>query len=151
MAENPNQPQLGDDQEALRAFYSHTSRVWNSAVTLTLAGAAFSATVMLSELFRSIPYFFRFIIGISLYLGVCYGFLRIVEIGVQLQFLERQIRLGRATSLLGYINQNIPRIRHRRLNDEQAERLRGRGLSLSLPVLDLAPNRVSFSEFGSPK
>jgi hypothetical protein len=123
-------------KEGMQLFYSHTSRVWNSAVALTLTGVAISIATMLSSSFPfrdvnlldSIP--IGVPIGIIMYTAVVYGFWRVVELGCQLQFLETQIKMNGKT-LLEYISGDVPRIKfHKRLSLEKAKELEGKNITL---------------------
>jgi hypothetical protein len=127
-------------REALLAFYSHTSRVWNSAITLTLAGAGVSIAVVTSGLFGKVysrlGFWLVFALAVLLYLGVVYGLMRVVELGEQLQLLESEIEFrpeaySPRSSLLEYISDKVPRIGSReRLTKGEVQRLRGRKLSI---------------------
>lgn len=111
--------------DSLLAFYSHTSRVWNSAVTLTLGSAAFCVSILSTQLFSLLTIDMRFILAFILYGAVIYGFFRIAEISLQLEFLESRIQTN-GTTLLQFINQNVPRWggTHTRRTQEQIEELR---------------------------
>jgi hypothetical protein len=111
--------------EGIRDLYSHTSRVWNSAVTLLLAGMAFSLTVMFSDYFKALSDNLTILISVLIWGSGLFGFLRIVELGCQLQYLESQIILPSGLTLSQY-SEDIPRIRAlRRYNPAQAQQLRG--------------------------
>jgi hypothetical protein len=136
-------PEEKERREVLLAFYSHTSRVWNSAITLTLAGAAISIAVIASDLLGKIALFYgtltAFVLALPLWAVVVYGLVRVVELGKQLQFLESEIGFPPETSssessLLEYINREVPRLRflgfHNRPTTPEAQQLRGRGISI---------------------
>ena len=81
-------------ENQLREYYSHISRVWNSAVTITMAGIAVSAAAMFSAQFDGLIFPIRLILTIFFYLVIMYfGFFRIIEIGNQLMFLETEIKV----------------------------------------------------------
>jgi len=111
------------DQDTLLAFYSHTSRASNSAIALTLAGMALFISIL--PFFTPLPILFRIFLASILYGAVVYGFIRIIEMNVQMQFLESMIRINEIT-LLQFINQTVPRFwrrTHRRFNQEQIQAL----------------------------
>jgi hypothetical protein len=128
-------------ENSLKEFFSHTSRVWNSAVTITMAGIALSVAAMFTQPFISLPIFLRVLLVITFYLGIVFfGFYRILELGCQLQFLETELKVNDA-SLLEYISGkdgktgNIPRIGFfRRLSLEEAKHLKGKKIGLSMFV-----------------
>ena len=90
--------------ENLKDYYSHTSRTWNSAVTITMAAIALSIAVMFTQQFTSLSIVIRVFLAIAFYLGiVVFGFYRIVEMGCQIQFLETQLTVNGKT-LLEYVS-----------------------------------------------
>ena len=117
-------------RDALRDIYSHTSRVWNSSVTIAIAGAALSVTLMLSGFFGAMCIYSRSLLGIFLWTGVTFGLVRVVEMGYQLQFLESEIRVSVGSTLLEYINNDIPRIRLKRLTQDEAQAMRRKKVGL---------------------
>lgn len=123
--ENQERP----EQAALLAFYSHTSRVFNSAVALTLASMAFYVSIFKSLIelpeYMKTPINLAIIIACILYFAVLYGVIRIVELNNQIQLLESIIQINEDT-LHQFINDTIPRFRrmHRRFSQEELQLLR---------------------------
>lgn len=129
MSLNPDEPEE-KEPNCLKEFYSHTSRVWNSAATLTMAGIALSIAAMLTQTFRDMILDYRVGIAIVFYFGILYGFLRMVELGSQLQYLESQIKINNET-LLNYVNHKVPRIGFKRLTNDEAKNLEGKRICFS--------------------
>jgi hypothetical protein len=126
---------LEKPEKQLKELYSHTSSVWNSAVTLTMAGIALSAAAMFSAPFNSLIFEYRVILSIIFYFTIEYfGFFRIIEISNQLMFLETEIMVEKDLSLFEYISGkdgktgNFPRnisVFFGRMTLEEAKALRG--------------------------
>lgn len=125
---------------SLKEFYSHTSRVWNSAVTITVAGVALSVAAMFSQPFNSLLFLVRILLAVGFYLAIVFiGFYRIVELGYQLQFLETELKMN-GVSLLEYISGedgesgNVPRMLFfkKRLSLREAKSLKGKKIGLSM-------------------
>jgi hypothetical protein len=126
--------QLLPKENSIRDFYAHTSRVWNSTVTITVAMFALSITALFA--IKEISIIWRVVVALSSFTALVYlGFYRIVEFGCQLQFLETELIVrtenGEQT-LLEFINGvdgnggYVPRIRSfKRLSLEAARNLKG--------------------------
>jgi len=116
-------------QESIIAWYSHTSRIWNGAVSSTLAIISLfiaSMSLIRTQFLQAILEYWLYVFAIFLlfYLASFYLIVRIGEIGVQIQFLERRMKVNKETSLLSYVNDNLPRLGwlHKRLSDDEIEK-----------------------------
>jgi hypothetical protein len=130
-----------EKENSIRDFYAHTSRVWNSSVTITVAIIALSITALFS--IRDLSIIWRIIVAIGFFVTVIYlGFYRVVELGCQLQFLETELRVQRGNkdeTLLEYISGkngdagNVPRLSrtYNRFCLDDARELKGQKIGFS--------------------
>jgi hypothetical protein len=128
---------LAKQENSIKDFYSHTSRSWNSAVTITIAVIALSVTALFS--LGNVSKILSAIFAVSSYIAVVYfGFYRIVELGCQLQFLETYLKVEDAT-LLEFVSGkkgdegNVPRLKWtwKRMGVDEAQALKGKMIDFS--------------------
>ena len=113
--------ELSDDARALETYYSHTSRVFNAATTLMLAGMAFFIAILnpVKDLEINPILDIRPIILFIIFLAITYDIVRIVELNLQLQYLEYNI-LYKECNLHQFVNENLPRWKiHKRSSEEE--------------------------------
>jgi hypothetical protein len=137
----------------LKDYYAHVSRVWNSAITMTMAGIALSVAAMFTTAFNELSIILRIFFVIIFYLAIVFfGFYRIVELSCQIQFLETQLTVDGKT-LLEYISGEdgkggkVPRVTwlFKRMSIEEAKALEGKGRTIE--ICKTAPSWNSFVSF----